>query len=416
MTEPAQAETVHPLLVLCLGLVAVVAALLKSRLARLGVPALVAFIAMGFLLRLVDTRWNLLVGHGRLVFDALARLGVICLLFRVGLESDLGGLLSQLRRALCVFAGNVVVSGGLGYVAARHVLGLDLAPGLFVAVAMMATSVGVAVAVWQDADALDSPRGRLLVDTAELDDIWGVVAMALLLAVAEGWAAQAEDGADLAAAAVTLGGVTLKLLGFGALCILFSKYVEKPLTRWVERLEKPPDPMLTVAGVAIVFAALAGLLGFSAAIGAFFAGLVFSRDPDAVRMDASFQAVYDLLVPFFFVGIGLAVMPGALVGSLGLGAVLLAAAVIGKVVGTAAPALAFTGGRGAALVGLSMVPRAEITMIVMEKGRTLGNAFVPPAVFGGMVLVVMATCLTVPLAVRRLLHMWPQTENGAGED
>jgi Kef-type K+ transport system membrane component KefB len=170
--------------------------------------------------------------------------------------------------------------------------------------------------------------------------------------------------------------------------------------------------MLEVVGISFIIAALSEILGFSFAIGGFFAGLVFSRDPEAVKIDASFESLYDLFTPFFFIGIGLQIEPDALISAVGIGLVLLVAAVLGKVIGTIAPAVWRTSWTGAVLLGISLVPRAEITTIVMERGLQLGEWAVPPKVFAAMVLVVTVTSIVAPLLLRHLLQKWPQTQPG----
>jgi Kef-type K+ transport system membrane component KefB len=201
-----------------------------------------------------------------------------------------------------------------------------------------------------------------------------------------------------------------KALVFSACCFLFSAYAEQSLTSFFQRLDPPPDSTIMVAGVGFIIAALAGLLGFSVAIGAFFAGLVFCRDPDAIKIDASFGTFYELFVPFFFLGIGLKIDLNALASALDLGMSLLVVAVVGKVVGVALPVLKVAERRSAILLGISMVPRAEIVMIVMQHGMQLGEWAVPARVFAAMVLVSAATIIIVPIVLRPLLRQWPQTE------
>ncbi|MFO8015360.1 MAG: cation:proton antiporter [Phycisphaerae bacterium] len=376
---------------------------------RLGVPPLVAFLGVGVALRAADARWGVLAADSNEVLEVLGRLGVICLLFRAGLESDLPGLVNQLRRASVLWVGNLVVSAVVGFAAAYWWLDLGPTASIFVASALTATSVGVTVAVWQDAGRLKSPTGELLVDVAELDDISGVVILAVLMAVAP--ALRGGVSAEtLPAAAEALGWVLVKLVAFGTVCLLFSRYAERRLTGFFKRFERAPDPMLTVAGVAFILAAVAGLLGFSVAIGAFFAGLAFSRDPEAVRMEASFDAVYDLLVPFFFIGIGLAMDPAAMGGAPAAALVLLGAAVVGKILANTGPGLLLADPRAALLLGISMVPRAEIAMIIMDRGRALGGWAVSAETFAGMVIVSAATCLGTPLLLRPLIRRWAEEE------
>jgi Kef-type K+ transport system membrane component KefB len=397
----------NPQLIFLIGGVIILTVLVKSGVERLGAPPLVGFIALGFLLNLAHLRFDVLAEGGRELFRLLAEIGVFTLMFRIGLESDIAGLLRQLRRASFVWLGGVAASGALGYATAAWVLGLAMLPSLFVAIALTATSVGVSVALWHEAGALGSPTGRLLLVLAELDDISGILLMALLLAVAPVLLSGQGEGV-LLLVAETGGLLLLKLAVFLLWCYAFAVLFESRITGFFRRGAAPPAPMLVVAGMGIVIASLAGMLGLSIAVGAFFAGLVFSRDPASDKIDASFNALYELFTPFFFVGIGLLIDPRGLDAALGLGLALLAAAVVGKSLGHGLPAFWSAGWSGGVLVGVSMVPRAEIAMIVMEQGLNLGEWAVPPEVYAAMVLVSAATCLITPLAVRRLLQQWPE--------
>ncbi len=386
--------------ILLVGLLTVAAVGLHAALRRSLVPPLVAFIALGMLLRLADDRFGVLTGDGQAALGLLQQLGLFALLFRVGLESDLGGLAEQLPRASLVWVGNVVLSAVPGYLVMRHGFGYGPAPSLVAATALTATSVGVALGMWRRYRALDSPRGRLLTDVAELDDLSGIALMAVLFAVLPSLHAGAGgDGALAGAVALEAAIFLVKLGAFAAACLFLREYVEGWVTARLARNGSARDLTVMVAGIGITIAGVAEWIGVSAAVGALFAGLVFSRDPEAVRIDAGFGGIHHLFMPFFFIGIGLALDPQALGGALGLGAALLAVAVLGKVVGAAVPALAATGTAGALLVGISMVPRAEIAMVVMSRGRELGDWAVPAELYAAFVLVAAATCLLSPLAL-----------------
>jgi len=362
---------------------------------------------MGVLLRLADTQSQLLSLEMQKIFDYLAEIGVIALLFRVGLESNFRGLIKQIRQASIIWVGNVFLSGSLAAVAAKYVMGLSLVQSLFIGVALTATSVGVSVSVWREAGALSSPTGELLVDVAELDDISGIMLMVLLLSLTP--ALGGGFGPSLIKSGVmTLGLLLLKLIGFGILCLVFSVYIEPHVTEYFRALKRPMEPTLLITGFAIIIAALAGLLGFSFALGAFFAGLAFSRDPRAVRLDSSFEVIYDLFTPFFFIGIGLRIVPNSLLPALGPGTLLLAVAVLGKVLGTGLPSVLVTGWLETILLSVSMIPRAEIAMIIMQRGHELGEWAVPDRVFGAMVMVSLASCLISPMVLKRLFKRWPQ--------
>ncbi|MDJ0696903.1 cation:proton antiporter [Mastigocoleus sp. MO_188.B34] len=409
MTESVQ---MLPLLVLLMGLAITIAIFAKALLGKIGIPALVAYLTVGFLLKLADTHWHLLSQEGEEIFEFLAEIGIISLLFRVGLESDLLELLNQLPKACGIFIGNVVFSGALGFITSYFLLHIPLTPSLFVAIALTATSVGVAVGVWNEENTVQSQDGKILLDVAELDDIASVVLMALLFAAAS----SIHNGHQISLIkliAKTSGIFFLKAILFAAFCLFFSRYLEKKLTRFFNQIEKPPDPMLEIVGVGFIIAAIAELLGFSVAIGAFFAGLVFSRDAEAVKIDASFGALYELFTPFFFIGIGLKVDPSAFNTGLRLGCILLIAAILGKLIGAGIPAFFATGCTGAVLIGSSMIPRAEICMIVMQRGLQLGDWAVPPNIFSAMVFVCTATSIITPVLLHFLFKQLSPVKEGS---
>ncbi len=192
----------------------------------------------------------------------------------------------------------------------------------------------MAVPSWQEARALRTAKGQLLVDVGELDDLSGVAIMALLLAMVP---VMGNVGSMPWLVLGRVGGLfLLKLTVFAAFCWVFAQYLEGFITRWASRQEPAPGRMLTVLGLGLLIAANAGWLGFSLAIGALFAGLTFSRNPVAVRTEANFLDLYELFVPFFFIGIGLQLELGALWQGLGL--MLLAVTVPAKLLGAGIPA------------------------------------------------------------------------------
>jgi len=395
------------LTVLLVGMSIIASILIKFVSERIGITPIVGYMGLGFLLHLLHSRWELVLAPTISLFDILAVFGIICLLFRIGLESDLSGLRKQLRPAGAVWIGNFLFSGVLGFVVAYRWLNVGLVPSLFIGTGLTATSIGIPLAVWKEAEAAKSNNGELLLDVAEMDDVSGVILMALLLTVAPAL----KTGAGTTITPVLLDTVVwflFKGLLFAALCFLFARYAEKPLARFFRFIEPTPDPMLMVAGVGFVIAALAEMFGFSVAIGAFFAGLTFSRDPETVKLTPSFSAVYDFFTPFFFIGVGLSIDPSAVLGHLNTGLILLATAVIGKFAGTAGPVYPIYGGVSAVLLGISMLPRAEIALIIMQRGAQLGEWAVPSSIYGAMVFVSAVTCLAVPLALHLLFGIWPQ--------
>jgi Kef-type K+ transport system membrane component KefB len=398
-----------PFIILLIGVMIIMAILLKTTLRRFGIPPLIGFIALGLMLRLLDIRLGYLSHEVKEAFRVFANVGIIALLFRVGLESKLAGLLRQLRKASIIWIGDVLVSGSLGFVVSHFIISLNLIPSLIIATAMTATSVGVSIAIWKDMQATNSKNGELLIDVAEMDDVSGVILMALLFSVIP----VLKGGLDTKVIPV-LGSVAgiflLKLLGFGMFCILFALYAERRILKFFGKMKHMPDPMLFVAGTGFIIASIAGLIGFSAAIGAFFAGLIFSRDPRSAKIDESFGAIYGLFVPFFFIGIGLNIDPKTFDTALKLSGILVFVAMAGKLLGAGCLTFVTAGWVSSVLIGLSMIPRAEIAMVIMQKGLRLGEWAVPHQVFSAMVLVSVLTCFISPIVLQGLLRRWPQKE------
>lgn len=389
------------------GIAIVANLLIKLGLERTAAPAMVGYLLLGVLMRLADSRWGFLDDETMEVFEFLAKIGVITLLFRVGLESDIRGLLKQLPKAGLIWIGDVLISGTAGFVTAFYILDLKLPASLIVATAFTATSVGISVAVWQNRNALKSPTGKLLIDVAEMDDISAVILMALLFSLLPLIKDAGNIASVLPSAGGTLGLFAVKFILFSALCLVFSLYAEKPVTGFFRKAAETPQPMLLVTGIGIIVASLAALLGFSVAIGAFFAGLVFSRDPETVHMEANFLPIYGLFSPFFFIGIGLDIDPSVMTSAIQPAVILLIAALIGKLAADGLPVWIMNGWTCGLLIGVSMIPRAEIAMIVMQRGLKLGDWAVSSEIYGAMIILCAFTCLISPFIVEIMLKRWP---------
>ncbi len=403
MTETTDSVAILDLLI---GILVVVIILLRSALTRINIPPLVGYLLLGLFASLIDSRYDLISSAGRAVFEFLASVGLIALLFRVGLESNLHELSGKLPQAVPIWIGNVALSGVPAYYLSRTFLDLDLVPSLFVAIALTATSIAVSVEVWRDAKALRSANGEILIDVSGLDDLSGVALMAVLVALAP---ALSTGGSGTLAEIIlpTTALLGVKALLLGAICVIIARYGEDHLASWLSRTGAP-NSILIVIAIGIIIAAMTAVLGFTLALGALFAGFIFSRDPRVVRLETSFEPLYAFFTPFFFVGIGLNVDTSSILPGLALGLSLLTVAVVGKVVGAGLPALLATGVAGATLIGVSMVPRAEIAMIVVQQGHALGDWAVPPNVYAAVAFVSIATCIASPLALRWMLRRWPQ--------
>jgi Kef-type K+ transport system membrane component KefB len=385
---------------LVIGLLIVFSILSKAVLERLGLPDLLGYLLIGVGLSLLHHVWPTALSADARLLTFLAQIGVVTLLFRIGLECKIEHLWKRLPGATWIWIVNVSVSLGVVLATCLALLAWPLLPSLFVAVALTATGIGVSVHVWRNSEQLGSAKGALMLDVAELDDLLGVVLLAVLTALApelrSGWSA------DLLVPTVLTLGSTVGKLGMLALGgLLFARYLEYPLTHWLNDLQPRPDTMISVLGIGLVVAGLTALLGFSAAIGGFFAGLIFSGDPLSVKIDASFDSVHDLFVPFFFIFVGYSVDLSVLAGTLGPVLLLLCAAVLGKGLGSFLPVAQQLRPTSALVFAVALIPRSEITIIVMERGLDLG--VVSQETFGVVVAVVALTMVGVPLVLRGLL-------------
>lgn len=398
-----------PMVVLILGLAVAVIAAVRSLFQRISVPPIVGYIILGTAISAAYSEWHVLSSEGKGIFEFLAHVGLIALLFRIGLESNLSELIENLGSAAVIWVFNIGVSAIGGFIVAHYLLGMGIISSLFIATAFTATSVGIAIGTWRDSGQLDTRKGGLLTDIAELDDISGIVLMTILFAIVP--LIHLESGQSFfSTIAASTGIVLLKLLLFGAACIAFSLLLEERITKTVRKFEEDFGLILTVTGIGFIIASAAGLLGFSLAIGAFFAGLAFSRDPSAVRIDASFNHIYKFFAPFFFVGVGLQIEISAISSAILIGSLLTVFAILFKLVGDGIPSYFKVGAAGAALIGVSMIPRAEIAMIVMQHGLSLGDWAVPPEVYAAMVVVTALTCIISPILINQMFNRFPQTK------
>ncbi|MDX1626958.1 MAG: cation:proton antiporter, partial [Wenzhouxiangellaceae bacterium] len=243
----------------------------------------------------------------------------------------------------------------------------------------------------------DSREGSLLLDVAELDDLSTIVLMALLVAAVPLMAAGGAAPLDVAGVLLQ---VLFALALFAALAWAFSMWLEPRLTRFVQSRGIDHGTAVLELGIGFVIAALTELAGLSLAIGAFVAGLAFSRDELVAHERPMIRALHDFVTPFFFIGLGLMLRTDAFLLVAGAAALLFAAAVAGKLVGVGLPAWRKLGLSAALLLGASMVPRAEIAMVVMQRGAEAGVA---QHAVAAMVLVCLGTILLAAWLVPRLL-------------
>jgi Kef-type K+ transport system membrane component KefB len=355
------------------------AKLLAEIFERLRLPGIVGEIVAGVVVGPALLGW---VSHNDLL-NALSELGVMFLLFRVGLEIKASELMRVGGVALLVAMLGVAVPFVLGW-GIMWLYGARNIESLFVSAAMVATSVGITARVLGERGVLDDVASRIILAAAVIDDILGLTVMAAVSSMARG--------------AVNV----LEIALTGILALAFSMAVAKwgtramgqALPRISARL-RTGEAQFNVALVLLFGLAVGAVYaGVAAIIGAFLAGLALAEWADE-RVHHLTAGIAEFLVPFFLVGIGLYMdlsifAKPALVG---LSAAIVVAAVISKFVGCGAGALKL--GRGvAARVGVGMIPRGEVGMVVAQLGLTLGAIDKP--VYSVVVFMSVATTVIAP--------------------
>jgi Kef-type K+ transport system membrane component KefB len=333
----------------------------------------------------------------------LAELGVLLLLFDVGLETDLRALARVGGSALLVALTGVVAPIALGWaVAAWLVPAGGTLMHLFVGATLAATSVGITARVLKDLGATARVEGRIILGAAVVDDVLGLVLLAVLSGAAASGAAGLSAGDALAtlARAVAFLVVTIGLGALGG---------SRMLVRMAARTGEPF--MIGVIGLGLCFslAYAAEVVGLAGIVGAFAAGLVLDPWGEDVRSPADEETLRALLaplralfVPLFFVLMGVQVEAESLfaVDTLVLGGVLTAAAFAGKL---ACGLVVRRSDADAIAVGFGMLPRGEVGLIFAGIGAGLvvdGRPLLPEHVFSAIVLTVLLTTLAAPVGLR----------------
>jgi Kef-type K+ transport system membrane component KefB len=335
----------------------------------------------------------------------LAEFGAIVVLFMIGLEFEIRDIYT--RKNVFVAIGGIVLPWVGGYLLAEFMLP---APGdpftklnqsLFVGTALVATSVAISAAVLKEFGALSSRVGKTILGAAVVDDVIGMVVLAITTGVASG------EGIDLEG----LGKVSIAAILFvGAGAYLGAKFVTKVISaverRGIEMGIEESGFMIAVA-FAFLYAFISKSLGISAIVGAFIAGTSFSGCEYRKRFMQGIAFLEWAFAPLFFVSLGVLV-DVRLPFSIWLFALALAAvAILSKVVGGGGPArMLGMSNRESISVGLGMSPRLEVAMVIALFG--LNHEIITSRVYSVIVLTGLVTVLIAPALLRSII--WKSIE------
>ena len=320
---------------------------------------------------------------------AIAQVASVVLLFAVGLETDLKQFLRYAGPASAVAIGGVVMPFALGAGATVYFGYAEdfLDPtALFMGSIMTATSVGITARVLRDLGRMGAPEGVTIIAAAVVDDVLGILVLAVVVAMSETGAVEAGE----------LGVIAAKAVGFWvaltAVMILLAGWISKAFG-W---FRDAGAPLALALGLALLGAGLAESFGLAMIIGAYSVGLGLAHTPLAERIEDGLMGVYHFMVPIFFVVMGMLVDLSAMGGVLGFGIALSALAIISKVLGAGGPALAVGfNRRGAWRVGLGMLPRGEVALIIAGIG--LSRNVIDQDLFGVAIMMTVVTTLIAPV-------------------
>lgn len=343
---------------------------------------------------------------------ALAELGVIILLFEVGLESDLKEMIEVGFSSLLVAVLGVIAPFLLGWlVSAYFIPDEPRLTHIFIGATLCATSVGITARVFKDLGKLGTREARIILGAAVIDDVLGL----LILAIVAGAIRAASTGATLSVFEISL--IAVKSFAFLIGSVVIGQFMVPQMLRGAGRLETRGVLLTFAIAICLALSWAAAKVGLAPIIGAFAAGLVLDEvhyKPSGGRKERDLaellQPVSTVLVPIFFVLMGLKVdlrfftQPGIL----GFAIALTLVAIVGKQVCSLG---VVERGVNRIAVGVGMIPRGEVGLIFAGIGATLmlpsaTGASMPvinSAVFGAVVIMVVITTLITPIALKSVL-------------
>jgi len=322
------------------------------------------------------------------VMDALAEIGVIFLLFTVGLETKPSDIFRVGRTATIVAVLGVVVPFVAGWGLLSLWPGHSWIEATFLGASMVATSVGITARVLFGMGLITAEASRVILAAAVIDDVIGL----LVLAVVSNLATGRINYSSIGFVAVLAIAFTVTIIAFGS--------------RIVNRVKQPVsnlkiDHSLLMFALVLCFglAAVANLIGIAGIIGAFLAGVALSEATDGTRLHNQSQALTEFTTPFFLVAIGMKLNLAIFLSGdfVVLATVVTALAIITKFIGCGLGAIGM-GRRRAIQVGVGMIPRGEVGIVVAQIGLLM--AAVSDQIYGVVLAMSIITTLAAPPLIK----------------
>ncbi|MBF2065211.1 MAG: cation:proton antiporter [Calothrix sp. C42_A2020_038] len=325
------------------------------------------------------------------VISVLAELGVIILLFEIGLESNLKDLMSVGIQATVVAIIGVVVPFTAGTAGLMIIFGISAVPAIFAGAALTATSIGITSRVLSELGRLNSREGQIILGAAVIDDVLGIIVLAVV-------ASLAKDGA------VDVGKVIYLILsatGFLVGAVVLGNFFNKSFVAIVSKLKTRGELILPAFIFAFLMAYFAAAIQLEAILGSFAAGLVLEETDKRKELQQQVIPIADILVPVFFVTVGaktdLSVLNPAIPSNregLIMAIFLVTIAILGKIV----TGFSVFGKEkvNRLAIGVGMIPRGEVGLVFLGIGSSAG-ILTKPLEAAIIVMVILTTFLAPPL-------------------
>lgn len=336
------------------------------------------------------------------VIKLLAEIGIILLLFQVGLETDVRRLANSGRKAVVVAIGGFVGPFVLGFALAYWVFELSSLVSLFIGGTLTATSIGITVRVLSDLKRQQEKEGQIVLGAAVLDDVMGVVLLAILY----------EFSVEGGIAFASVGKVLIFVGAFFVLAPLAARLISLLINRFDSLSGISGLIPTSIVSLVLFFAWLAHAVGAPELLGGFAAGLALSRrfflpfglalrtnEQFAHRIESQMKPIVQLFTPIFFVTIGLSLnfreidWSSPFIWNFSL--LFFIVAILGKFAGAI---LVDESWRMRSYIGLAMLPRGEVGLIFTELGHVSG--ILSNEIYTGMVIVIALTTLIPPLVMK----------------
>lgn len=346
---------------------------------------------------------------------SLATLGSVVLLFMSGLETDIKMFFRYSVVGTMVGLGGVIGSFVLGVLLAKcmyHDCGIMDPRALFMGILSTATSVGITARILSDKKSMDSPEGTTIMAAAVIDDVLGIICLAVVLGIVS--AATGAIGAH-GISWLSIGLISLKSIGLWLGFTAAGLLVAHPLAKLLRKSCGGHAYAILAFAIALILGGFFQNCGLAMIIGAYVAGLTFSKTDLSFAIQDKLNSLYDFLVPIFFVIMGMTINIEVFAQweILKYGMIFSLLAVLGKVVGCMMPSLFMDfNWLGAVRIGVGMIPRGEVALIIAGIGATTmmtvdGQTapIVDQELFGIAIIMTMMTTLVAPPLLSAVLSI-----------